>query len=327
MAKDCFLIIGAAGQLGTEITAELRARHGESQVIASDTMPTAPENLAGGIYESLNVLDPQRLGQLVSQYKVTQIYHLAALLSARAEQQPNLAWQVNIQGYMNVLDVAKADSNSIAKVYFPSSIAAFGPTTPKTMTPQQTVMEPNTVYGITKQVGERLSQYYFEKFGVDVRSLRYPGIISYKTPPGGGTTDYAVDIYHHAVQGKHYNCFLKPDTELPMMYMPDALRATFELMEAPADRIKQRGSYNLAAISFTPETQAESIRKEMPSFSISYAPDFRQAIADSWPGSIDDSAARDDWGWSHRYDLQAMTQDMLYNLKDYYQNQLVSVVK
>jgi nucleoside-diphosphate-sugar epimerase len=251
--------------------------------------------------------------EVIKKYKVTQVYLLAALLSATAEQKPKSAWNLNMEGLFNVLDAAK--EGLIQKVYWPSSIAVFGPTTPRDNTPQYTVMEPNTIYGISKQAGERFCEYYHEKYGVDVRSIRYPGLIGYKSAPGGGTTDYAVHIYHEALKNKTYECFLSAHTALPMMYMPDAIRATIELMDAPGEKVKIRSSYNLGGISFDPEQIAAEIRKHIPEFTITYKPDFRQAIADSWPRSIEDSRAREDWGWNPQYDLAGMTRDMLDNLK------------
>jgi nucleoside-diphosphate-sugar epimerase len=251
--------------------------------------------------------------EVIKKHGVSQVYLLAALLSATAEQKPKLAWDLNMEGLFNVLDAAK--EGMIKKVYWPSSIAVFGPTTPRVNTPQYTVMEPNTIYGISKQAGERYCEYYYQKYGVDVRSIRYPGLIGYKSAPGGGTTDYAVHIYHEALKNKSYECFLSEDTTLPMMYMPDALKATIQLMESPADKVKIRSSYNLAGISFSPKEIADEIRKHIPEFSITYKPDFRQSIANSWPGSIDDTKAREDWGWNNDFDLSAMTKDMLDNLK------------
>jgi nucleoside-diphosphate-sugar epimerase len=309
MANETILIIGANGQIGIELAENLRRIYGDNHVITSDikALPDQP-----GIFETLDVMDKNRLYELLKKYNVTQVYLLAALLSATAEKNPKLAWDLNMVGLFNVLDAAK--EGVIKKIYWPSSIAVFGPTTPRDNTPQYTVMEPNTIYGISKQTGERFCEYYFQKHGVDVRSIRYPGLIGYKSAPGGGTTDYAVHIYHEALKHKTYECFLKADTGLPMMYMPDAIRATIELMEAPAEKVKIRSSYNLGGISFTPEEIAVSIRKHIPEFTITYKPDFRQAIADSWPRSIDDSRAQQDWGWKAEYDLAKMTEDMLKNL-------------
>ena len=308
------LVIGACGQLGLELTAALRQRYVPEAVVAADVRPPRqPDALAGGPFELLDVLDKPRLEALVQQYRPVQIYHLAALLSATAEKEPLFAWQLNMDGLLNVLSVAV--QYQVPQVYWPSSIAVFGPATPREHTPQTTVMNPNTVYGISKLAGEQWCEWFHRHHGLDVRSLRYPGLIGYKSLPGGGTTDYAVDIYHRAVAGEAYECFLKPGTRLPMMYMPDALRATLDLMHAPAESIKVRSSYNLGAMSFAPEEIAASIQQEIPDFRVSYAPDARQAIADSWPASIDDSAARQDWGWQPEFDLARMTRDMLTHLR------------
>lgn len=312
--KKAVLVIGSSGQIGGELVQALRDAHGTENVIASDIKDLNQETLqASGPYEVLNVLNARRLAEVIRKYDVGEVYLLAALLSATAEKNPMFGWDLNMNGLFNVLDLAK--EGHIQKLYWPSSIAVFGPSTPAKNTPQFTVMEPNTVYGISKQAGERWCEYYHLKYGVDVRSLRYPGLIGYKTPPGGGTTDYAVHIYHEALKNKSYECFLSEHTTLPMMYMPDAIRATISLMNAPAESVKIRSSYNLAGMSFSPAEIAESIRVHMPEFSIRYSPDFRQAIADSWPQSIDDQRAREDWGWTPEYDLQAMTVDMLKNLK------------
>ena len=313
MANDNILIIGSCGQVGTELYLKLRENYGINNVIATDLKP-AEGIFTDGPYHVLDAMDNNGILELVKKYKITQIYHLAALLSATAEKNPMFGWQLNMESLLHVLNIAK--DNSIAKVYWPSSIAVFGPGTPRKDTPQDTVMDPNTVYGITKLAGERWCEYYFAKYGVDVRSLRYPGLISYKTEPGGGTTDYAVHIFYEALKHKKYTSFLKEGTALPMLYMPDAIKATLDLMEAPAEKIKIRSSYNLAGFSFTPEVLAEEIRKHIPEFELDYAPDFRQAIADSWPGSIDDSRARTDWGWGNDYDMQAMVADMLLNIKE-----------
>lgn len=313
MTKEKILVIGASGQIGVELTLALRKIYGASNVIASD-LREQNELLEGtGPYVSLDVMNKEMLHVQVIRQNVTQIYLLAAILSATGEKNPNLAWHLNMQGLLNVLDIAREEK--IHKVYWPSSIAVFGPTSPKKDCPQQTIIEPTTVYGISKYAGEFWCNYFFNKYGVDVRSLRYPGLISYKSAPGGGTTDYAVEIFHEALENKHYDCFLEKDTFLPMMYMPDAIRATIELMEAPSEKIITRTSYNISAMSFSPAQIAEEIKKHIPGFTIDYAPDYRQAIANSWPGSIDDSVARADWGWKHNYDLAAMTKDMLENLK------------
>ena len=307
------LIIGACGQLGTELTLALREMYGAAQVIASDLQCRVPVLAESGPFEQLDVLDSRKLGQLVDTYKISQIYHLAAILSATGEKNPKLAWDVNMAGLLNVLELAR--EKKLKKVYWPSSIAVFGPHTPSQQTPQYVVMDPNTVYGISKQAGERWCEYYFQKYGIDVRSLRYPGLISYKTPPGGGTTDYAVEIYHKALEGEVYECFLKEKTYLPMMYMPDAVKATIQLMEAEAAKLTVRSSYNVGAISFSPEEIAAEIKKHISTFSIRYKPDYRQQIADSWPSSIDDSVARADWGWQPEYSLPTMTKDILSNLR------------
>ena len=312
--SERILVTGSCGQLGTELVAELRGRFGEENVLATDLAEPKNPEFPSGPFECLNVLDRPALDAAISQFRPTCIYHLAAILSAAAEKNPALAWDVNIAGYMHILDAARDSNGRIQKVYAPSSIAVFGPNTPRMDTPQHTITDPTTVYGITKLVDERLADYYFRNYGVDVRSIRYPGLISYKTPPGGGTTDYAVDIFYKVVQEGSYTSFLKPDSALPMMYMPDAIRATLELMDAPAEKIRVRSSYNLSAISFTPAELAEEIRKQFGAFEMRYAPDFRQAIADSWPASIDDSAARNDWGWKPAFGLQEMVSDMLKHL-------------
>lgn len=313
MVKEKILVIGASGQIGVELTLALRKIYGNSNVVASDLREENELLKGSGPYVSLDVMNKEMLHVQVIRQNITQIYLLAAILSATGEKNPNLAWHLNMQGLLNVLDIAREEQ--IHKVYWPSSIAVFGPTSPKQNCPQQTIIEPITVYGISKYAGEFWCNYYHQRYGVDVRSLRYPGLISYKSAPGGGTTDYAVEIYHEALDEKKYTSFLKEDTYLPMMYMPDALRATIELMEAPSDKISVRTSYNISGISFSPKEIAASIKKYIPEFSISYEPDYRQAIADSWPQSIDDSVALNDWGWKHEYSLDKMTEDMLANLK------------
>ena len=313
MVKEKILVIGASGQIGVELTMALRRIHGNAQVIASDLREPNPLLLGTGPYVSLDVMNKEMLHVQVIRQNITQIYLLAAILSATGEKNPGLAWNLNMQGLLNVLDIAREEK--IHKVYWPSSIAVFGPTSPRRDCPQQTVIEPTTVYGISKYAGEFWCNYYHHRYGLDVRSLRYPGLISYKSEPGGGTTDYAVEIFHEALDEGRYECFLKPDTYLPMMYMPDAIRATLELMEAPADRIRVRTSYNLSAMSFSPSEIASEVARHVPGFEMSYRPDYRQTIADSWPQSIDDSVARADWGWRHHYDLAAMTDDMILNLK------------
>jgi nucleoside-diphosphate-sugar epimerase len=313
MHKEKILIIGACGQIGVELTLALRNRYGAENVIASDLREQNPLLAGTGPYVSLDVMNKEMLHTQVVQQNITQIYLLAAILSATGEKNPSLAWHLNMQGLLNVLEIAREEK--LNKVFWPSSIAVFGPSSPRTNCPQRTIIEPTTIYGISKYAGEFWCQYFWQRYGVDVRSIRYPGLISYKSAPGGGTTDYAVEIYHEALSKQSYTCFLKADTYLPMMYMPDAIRATIELMEAPADRIATRTSYNLSAMSFSPAEIAASIQRKIPAFSITYQPDYRQAIADSWPASIDDSAARHDWGWKHRYDLDAMTDDMLLHLR------------
>jgi nucleoside-diphosphate-sugar epimerase len=312
MAKEKILVIGASGQIGVELTLALRRIYGESNVIASDLREENPLLHGSGPYVSLDVMNKEMLHVQIIRQGVTQIYLLAAILSATGEKNPNLAWHLNMQGLLNVLDIAREEK--LTKVYWPSSIAVFGPTSPKQNCPQKTIIEPTTVYGISKYAGEFWCNYFFNKYAVDVRSLRYPGLISYKSAPGGGTTDYAIEIFHEALEQNHYNCFLERDTFLPMMYMPDAIRATIELMEAPSTKITTRTSYNLSGMSFSPEEIAAEIKKTIPAFTVTYAPDYRQAIANSWPESIDDSVARNDWGWSPQYDLPKMTKDMLLNL-------------
>jgi nucleoside-diphosphate-sugar epimerase len=306
------LVVGAAGQIGTELVLALEKEYGKSNVVASDVKTEPTEALSGSIYVPLDIMDTQGLKEVVQNNDIKEIYLLAALLSATAEKNPEFAWKLNMEGLFNVLNLAK--EKIIDKVFWPSSIAVFGPTTPKDNTPQQTIMEPSTVYGISKQAGEQWCNYYHQKYGVDVRSIRYPGLISYTSLPGGGTTDYAVDIFYHAKKSNNYSCFLKSNTALPMMYMEDAIRATIQLMKAPAEQIKIRTAYNLAGISFTPEDLANAIAAKQPGFGINYAPDFRQAIADSWPNSIDDEDARKDWGWKIEYDLIKMVEVMLHNV-------------
>lgn len=312
MAKDKILVIGASGQIGVELTQALRKIYGAANVVASD-LREENELLKGtGPYVSLDVMNKEMLHVQVIRQNITQIYLLAAILSATGEKNPNLAWHLNMQGLLNVLDIAREEK--LHRVYWPSSIAVFGPTSPKQLCPQQTIIEPITVYGISKYAGEFWCNYYHHRFGVDVRSIRYPGLISYKSAPGGGTTDYAVEIYHEALAEKKYNCFLSEDTYLPMMYMPDAIRATMELMHAPAEQISIRTSYNISGMSFSPKEIAASIKKRIPEFQLSCEPDYRQTIANSWPQSIDDTIARNDWGWKPAYDLDRMTADMLENL-------------
>lgn len=309
------LIIGAGGQLGSELTKALADQFGGESVIATDLKESTRAKFDYCRFEILDVMDSGHLRSLVKNEKITQIYHLAAVLSAVGEKKPLFAWNLNMESLLSILEIAR--EYKLNKVYWPSSIAVFGSNTPKVNTPQYCVKEPNTIYGISKQAGERWCEYYFNKYGVDVRSLRYPGLIGYKSLPGGGTTDYAVDIYHKALADETFDCFLEKDTLLPMMYMPDAIKATLDLMNAPKEAVKIRSSYNLAAITFSPLEIYESIKKHIPRFEIEYNPDFRQEIANSWPDSIDDSYARKDWGWKPDFDLDAMTKDILENLPNY----------
>ena len=310
--EDKVLVIGAGGQIGIELTEKLSELYGSSNVIAADLHPSP--SLLNNPYEKLDVMDREGLYNIVKKHGIKQVYLLAALLSATGEKNPMLAWKLNMEGLFNVLDLAK--EKHIEKIYWPSSIAVFGPTTPADNTPQFTIMEPSTVYGISKQAGERWCEYYFHKYQVDVRSIRYPGLIGWKSAPGGGTTDYAVHIFHEALKTGTYECFLSENTALPMMYMPDAIKATIDIMHAPAEQILIRSSYNLGGMSFSPKDIAEEIRKHIPGFSISYKPDFRQSIADSWPRSMNDERAKKDWNWSPEFDLKAMTDDMLLNLSE-----------
>ncbi|WP_026776233.1 NAD-dependent epimerase/dehydratase family protein [Polaribacter sp. Hel_I_88] len=312
--KTVILVLGASGQIGTELTEKLRQLYGNNNIIASDIREGSLELMTSGPFEKIDATDKEAILQVIQKYGVTQVYLLAAMLSATAEKMPQKAWNLNMNSLLAVLDLAK--EKHIEKIYWPSSIAVFGPTTPKENTPQKTVMEPSTVYGISKVSGEFWCNYYHDKFGVDVRSLRYPGIISWKTKPGGGTTDYAVDIYFKALEDKKYECFLSENTTLPMMYMDDAVNATIQLMQADAKNLSIRNGYNLAAMSFTPKEIAAEIKKHIPDFEITYNPDFRQQIADSWPQTIDDSKARNDWNWEHKFDLKTMTEDILESLKN-----------
>lgn len=312
MVKEKILVIGASGQIGVELTLALRKMYGNANVVASDLREENDLLKGTGPYVSLDVMNKEMLHVQVIRQGITQIYLLAAILSATGEKNPHLAWSLNMQSLLNVLDIAKEEN--LHKVYWPSSIAVFGPTSPKQNCPQQTVIEPITVYGISKYAGEFWCNYYNQRYGIDVRSLRYPGLISYKSAPGGGTTDYAVEIFHEALDEKKYECFLREDTYLPMMYMPDAIRATIELMEADASKISIRTSYNISGMSFSPKEIAAEIKKHIPGFSISYKPDYRQPIADSWPQSIDDSVARKDWDWKEEFALDRMVKDMLENL-------------
>ncbi len=311
---DTVLVLGSAGQIGTDLVYTLRERLGGASVIAADVKDQQGYLRESGPFYVLDVLDKMAVAEIINKHKVNRVYLLAALLSATAEQKMKSAWNLNMEGLFTILDIA-AEKKAI-RVFWPSSIAVFGTTTPRILTPQFTVMEPTTVYGISKQAGERWCEYYHAKFGVDVRSIRYPGLISYKAHPGGGTTDYAVDIYHQALDKGSYTCFLKEDTTLPMMYMPDAIRATLQLMEANDADLKIRSSYNLAGMSFTPQQIAAEIKKHIPDFTMDYHPDFRQQIADSWPQSIDDSYAQKDWGWKQEFNLSSMTNDMLLHLKE-----------
>jgi nucleoside-diphosphate-sugar epimerase len=310
LKKPTILVIGAGGQLGSELTQGLRDHYPDGTVIATDIRE--PSGYSGN-FELLDATDRDALHKLLGKYKVTQLYHLAAMLSAKGEKDPEAAWHLNMDSLFHVLQAAV--EFKIERVYWPSSIAVFGPMTPKDNTPQHTVTDPTTVYGISKVSGERWCAWYHARYGVDVRSLRFPGLIGYKARPGGGTTDYAVDIYFSAVKERRYTCFLKEDTRLPMMYMDDAIRATIQLMEADPERISIRSSYNISGISVTPREIADSIRKYMPDFEIRYEPDYRQTIADSWPRSIDDSAARNDWGWQPSYGLEEMTAEMLQRIQ------------
>jgi nucleoside-diphosphate-sugar epimerase len=311
MKAPMILIVGANGQIGSELAVALVERHGAEHVVTSDVAPVG--RLPQLVHEMLDVTDAGALAEVVARHGITRIYHLAAALSASGEKHPQWAWNLNMGGLLNVLELARA--RKLERVFWPSSIAVFGPATPRDAAPQSCAMDPATVYGISKLAGERWCAWYHANHGVDVRSLRYPGLVSWKTAPGGGTTDYAVEIFHAALQRGRYTCFLAEDQALPMMYMPDALRATLELMDAPAERIRERGSYNLAGISFTPRGIADAIARRVPGFALECVPDFRQAIAASWPRSIDDSAARRDWGWAPRHDLDSMVDDMLAHLR------------
>ncbi|MDC3050373.1 NAD-dependent epimerase/dehydratase family protein [Flavobacteriales bacterium] len=312
--KDTILVIGSSGQIGTELVSTLRRNYGNANVIASDIrLIKSDNNLQSGPFEVLDIMDKELLFKIVKKYRVTQVYLLAALLSATAEQNIELGWSLNMRSLSHVLDLAK--EKHIKKIFWPSSIAVFGPSTPRILTPQHTIMEPNTVYGISKLAGERWCEYYHQKFNVDVRSIRYPGLIGWNSQPGGGTTDYAVHIFHHALKKKRYTSFLSKNTTLPMMYMSDAIRATLEIMETATKHIKIRSSYNIAGLSFSPKELANEIKKHIPEFEIYYKIDYRQAIADSWPQNIDDSSAFKDWNWKSSVNLQEMTSDMLKNIE------------
>ena len=316
--SDKLLVIGSSGQIGTELVLELRKIYGEKNVIASDIRSTSKKTLQNGPFELLDVMNEKKLFQIVKKHKITQVYLLAALLSARAEKNIELGWSLNMRSHSHVLDLAK--EGFIKKIFWPSSIAVFGPNTPKKNTPQFTIMEPNTVYGISKLAGERWNEYYFNKFNVDVRSLRYPGLIGWRAKAGGGTTDYAVNIFHDAIQKQKYTCYLSKNTTLPMMYMPDAIEATIKLMESKSENITIRSSYNLSGVSFNPEEIASEISKHVPDFEIIYKKDYRQKIADSWPQSINDNYAKNDWNWQSKYDLKKMCADMIKNLSTQYLN-------
>lgn len=318
--KENILVIGSSGQIGSELTLALRNIYGNDNVFATDIRESSKEITQSGPFHLLDVLDEKRLIHFVIRYKITQIYLLAAVLSGNAEKLPLQAWDINMKSLMNILDLSR--EVGIKKIFWPSSIAVFGITTPRVNTPQLTIMEPNTVYGISKLAGERWCEYYNNKYNLDIRSIRYPGLISYKTEAGGGTTDYAVEIFYSAIEKKSYECFLKPDTTLPMMFMPDAIRGTTELMEAEKSKIKVKSSYNLSGISFNPEELSNEIKKFIPEFKITYNPDFRQKIADSWPQSIDDSVAKNEWGWKSEYDLNKMTEIMLKEIKKKFESKV-----
>jgi nucleoside-diphosphate-sugar epimerase len=311
--NEKILVVGACGQIGVELTLQLRKIYGEAAVIASDLREEHFLLKGTGPYISMDIMNKETFHVLVLRYNITQVYLLAAILSATGEKNPLLAWNLNMQSLLNVLDVAKEEN--LHKVYWPSSIAVFGPNSPKEATPQHTVIEPSTIYGISKYAGERWCEYYWNRYKVDVRSVRYPGLISYKSQPGGGTTDYAIEIFHDAIKYRHYTSFLNAETSLPMMYMPDAIRATIELMQADASKISVRSSYNIHALSFSPADIAKEIKNFIPDFTIDYKPDNRQHIADSWPRSIDDTDAQKDWGWKPAYNLSGLTEDMLRNLQ------------
>lgn len=312
MRETRILVTGANGQLGTVMCEALRKKYGKENVIATDIQKNI--RLDNEPFEFLDIMNDVRLKELVGDYSITQIYHLAAILSASGEYNPLKTWRVNSDGFLKILELAK--DIRLDKIFFPSTIAIFGKTTPRKNTPQDVPLLPETIYGITKTTGELLCNYYWHRYGIDVRSIRFPGIISFQSPPGGGTTDYAVEIFHEAVKTGRYECFLKPDTRLPMMYIYDSVRATIELMDAPKEKIKTRYGYNIAAMSFSPAELAQEIKKHIPDFTISYKPDFRQQIAESWTESIDDSRAREEWGWSHQFGLTEMVEDMIKNLSN-----------
>ncbi|PQB05591.1 NAD-dependent epimerase/dehydratase family protein [Aureitalea marina] len=311
MSKS-ILVIGARGQIGTELTSALRDIHGNDSVIASDIVTIDDAFTNSGPFVQLDAMDKMAIQDVIKDNEVEEVYLMAAMLSATAEKYPSKAWDLNMTSLFNLLEIAK--EGLITRLFWPSSIAVFGPTTPRQNTPQHTITEPSTVYGISKLAGERWCEYYSKQFGVDVRSIRYPGLISYKTAPGGGTTDYAIDVFHQALNNGNYDCFLGPQSTLPMMYMDDAIRATISIMDVPSEQISIRNSYNLAGVSFSPAEIASEIEKRIPGFQMDYNPDFRQAIADSWPASIDDSQARKDWNWSHRFELKELVEEMIKNL-------------
>ncbi|MCL2028761.1 MAG: NAD-dependent epimerase/dehydratase family protein [Bacteroidales bacterium] len=316
------LITGANGQIGSELTLAFRKIYGHENVVATDLNPVLRAEIKdNGPTDQLDVLDRKKLESLIDQYQIDAIVHLAAILSAVGEKNSQMAWNVNMNGTINVLEVAR--EKGIKRIFIPSSIAVFGPTTPRDCTPQDTILQPSTMYGVTKVAGELLGDYYVQKFGMDIRGLRYPGIISHETLPGGGTTDYAVAIFYDAVKHGKYECFLKEDTKLPMMYMPDCLKATTDLFQADFSKLRHHAGFNVGAFSITPQALAESIQKVMPNFEITYKPDFRQAIADSWPNCIDDSAAREEWGWKPQYDLDAMTEEMLRVISEKHRQGLI----
>lgn len=314
MMAEKILVIGACGQVGTELVENLQSIYGVNHVVASDIRMSENEVFTSSPFESLNVLDKSQISAVFTKHKPTIVYHLAALLSATAEANPKFGWELNMDGTFNIFDACI--EYGVKRIFWPSSIAVFGPTTPRVDTPQRTILEPNTVYGITKMTGERYCEYYFNRYGLDVRSIRYPGLIGWKSLPGGGTTDYAVDIFHHALKTGKYECFLSAETTLPMMHMEDAVRATLEIANASADKIKIRSSYNIAGVSFNPDELANAIIKELPDFEISYKPDHRQKIANSWPQSINDEHARVDWGWQVKYNLENLVKNMIDNLRD-----------
>jgi len=311
------LVTGTCGQIGSELIMALRERHGDENVIATDIAEPSPKLRDSGPFEFLDVTQRGAIAAVVDRYNIDTIYHMAAILSATGERKPHLAWNVNVNGLYKILEIAR--ERKMTRVFCPSSIAVFGPETPRENTPQETILRPTTMYGLTKVTGELLGNYYFHRFGLDVRSVRYPGIISSETPPGGGTTDYAVEIFYEALKHRHYTCFLRDDTVLPMMYMPDCIKATLDLMEADLSRLKHHTDFNLAAMSFSPTELVVEIQKHIPEFTCEYKPDFRQEIADSWPRTIDDSAAREEWGWEPQYDLPMMVQDMLDKLGKRYE--------